>query len=175
MPATDRSLRWIAVESPLGTVVGAVSTDGLAAVRIGRSPEVVLDELRRERPAARLEPDDGGELEGLAAALSDLAVGRSADVPVPLDLGGTTFQRAVWSALGTIPRGGTLSYAQLALAIGAPSSVRAAASACAANPTALVVPCHRVVRSDGGLGGYRWGTDVKRRLLDLERRHDRGA
>src|SRR5205809_7662365 len=89
---------------------------------------------------------------------------------VPLDIRGTVFQRRVWEALRRIPRGETRTYSDIARAIGAPSAVRAVGSACGANPVALVVPCHRAVRTDGGLGGYAWGLTVKRRLLALEKK-----
>jgi AraC family transcriptional regulator of adaptative response/methylated-DNA-[protein]-cysteine methyltransferase len=89
---------------------------------------------------------------------------------VPLDIRGTVFQRRVWEALRRIPRGETRTYGEIAREIGAPAAVRAVGSACGANPVALVVPCHRAVRTDGGLGGYAWGLGVKKRLLEIEKR-----
>jgi AraC family transcriptional regulator of adaptative response/methylated-DNA-[protein]-cysteine methyltransferase len=89
---------------------------------------------------------------------------------VPLDIRGTVFQRRVWEALRRIPRGETRTYGEIARQIGAPAAVRAVGSACGANPVALVVPCHRAVRTDGGLGGYAWGLGVKKRLLEIEKR-----
>jgi AraC family transcriptional regulator of adaptative response/methylated-DNA-[protein]-cysteine methyltransferase len=99
---------------------------------------------------------------------------RSARVVLRLDLRATAFQLRVWAALQTIPRGQTRTYANVAKSIGAPSSVRAVARACASNPAAVVVPCHRVVRSDGDLAGYRWGLARKKRLLERERAHPQG-
>src|SRR5262249_45518316 len=105
-----------------------------------------------------------------------LAAGREPHLSLPLDVRGTAFQQQVWRALRKIPAGRTRSYAEVARSIGRPEATRAVAGACGANPTALVVPCHRVVQSDGGLGGYHWGVERKRRILDAERKtHDKAT
>lgn len=165
-----RVLRWTAAESDIGAVLGVVSEVGLAAVRVGPSVESLLDEVAQQWRGTRLNQSNCGEHDLLNRALVELAGGRPGDVGHPLDLGGTEFQRDVWHALQCIPRGETRTYSEVANDIGSRSSVRAVANACGANPLALVIPCHRVIRSDGGLGGYRWGIDVKRALLQLEQR-----
>jgi AraC family transcriptional regulator of adaptative response/methylated-DNA-[protein]-cysteine methyltransferase len=106
----------------------------------------------------------------IAAKVRAFITGEGSLARVPLDIRGTVFQRRVWEALRRIPRGETRTYGEIARQIGAPAAVRAVGSACGANPVALVVPCHRAVRTDGGLGGYAWGLTVKRRLLELEKR-----
>ncbi len=108
-------------------------------------------------------PEIAGKVRAFIAGAGTLA-------RVPLDIRGTVFQRRVWEALRRIPRGETRTYGEIAREIGAPAAVRAVGGACGANPVALVVPCHRAVRTDGGLGGYAWGLTVKRRLLELEKR-----
>jgi AraC family transcriptional regulator of adaptative response/methylated-DNA-[protein]-cysteine methyltransferase len=151
--------------SPFGVVGIARSNHGICAVRLGDAPDDVLSALTAEFPKAEItlveaDPDldriIGHVVEG--TAIADL----------PLDLRGTAFQRKVWTELRRIPRGEVRSYGEIAAGIGEPKAVRAVAQACAANPTALAVPCHRVVRSDGELGGYRWGPERKRAILDLE-------
>jgi AraC family transcriptional regulator of adaptative response/methylated-DNA-[protein]-cysteine methyltransferase len=113
--------------------------------------------------------EDAGALRSMKAALLAFLAGEHSLARLPLDIRGTVFQRRVWDALRGIPRGETRTYRELARAVGAPAAVRAVGSACGANPVALVIPCHRAVRTDGGLGGYAWGLDRKRRLLRLER------
>uniref|UniRef100_UPI00202959BF methylated-DNA--[protein]-cysteine S-methyltransferase n=1 Tax=Actinotalea sp. C106 TaxID=2908644 RepID=UPI00202959BF len=140
---------------------------GPAPVRIGPHVGPLLEQLRQEFPPAQPDQDDAGLAE-LADGLRALAHGDSPGTDLPVDLHGTAFQARVWDALRRIPAGQTRSYTEVAEAIGAPTAVRAVASACGANPVALVIPCHRVVRSDGSLGGYRWGLEVKRRLLETE-------
>nr|WP_297426137.1 methylated-DNA--[protein]-cysteine S-methyltransferase [uncultured Actinotalea sp.] len=161
-------LRWTAVGTDLGTVLAVAGDLGLAAVRIGDDVDALLAEVRAELPAASFERDDDGLAE-LAVGLRALAAGRTPERELPLDLHGTAFQARVWDALRRIPAGQTRSYTEVAAAIGAPTAVRAVASACARNPVALVVPCHRVIRGDGSMGGYRWGLAVKERLLARER------
>jgi AraC family transcriptional regulator of adaptative response/methylated-DNA-[protein]-cysteine methyltransferase len=107
-------------------------------------------------------------------ALNAQLVGKRSRAELPLDIQGTAFQKRVWEFLRTVPSGDVLSYAEVAQAVGAPKAVRAAASACASNRIGVLIPCHRVIRGDGGLGGYRWGLPRKRALLDMERR-TRGA
>lgn len=161
-------LRWTAVDTDLGTVVAVAGDLGLTAVRIGDDVDALLAEVRTELPAAAFERDDDG-LADLATGLRALASGTAPDHELPVDLHGTAFQARVWDALRRIPVGQTRSYTEVAAAIGAPTAVRAVASACARNPVALVVPCHRVIRGDGSMGGYRWGLAVKERLLARER------
>lgn len=160
------TITYTSRRTALGVVLAARTERGVCAVRIGRELGDLEAELAAEFPRARLERDDVG-LSDLARALELAASGQPVD-PLPLDLAGTAFQMRVWHELTRIPRGTTLSYAQVAERIGSPRAVRAVGSACGANPAALLVPCHRVLRSDGSLGGYRWGLDVKAALLDLE-------
>jgi AraC family transcriptional regulator, regulatory protein of adaptative response / methylated-DNA-[protein]-cysteine methyltransferase len=136
---------------------------------MGDDRDALREDLRRRFPGVTLVDGQGGSALGAAVA----GVIRFIESPdrhlaMPLDLRGTDFQRAVWRALREIPAGSTASYTDIANRIGRPTSVRAVAQACAANPLAVVVPCHRVVRSDGELAGYRWGLERKRALLDLE-------
>jgi len=167
--ARDQAMRWTLRRTPVGVVVLAASDRGLAAVRIGTDADELLDAIRDEFAQASFTRDDPG-LRDAATAIAALARGTEPSGSIPLDLHGTAFQARVWEALRRIPAGETRTYAQVAEEIDRPRSVRAVANACAANPVALVVPCHRVVRSDGGLGGYRWGIEVKAHLLDAERR-----
>jgi AraC family transcriptional regulator of adaptative response/methylated-DNA-[protein]-cysteine methyltransferase len=165
---SGQRLRWTSVETTVGTVVAVAGDLGLAAVRVGSDGPGLLDEIRSELPAAGFARADD-ELAETAQALRALADGYPAHVDLPVDVSGTAFQARVWAALRRIPPGQTRTYADVAADIGAPTAVRAVAGACAANPVALVVPCHRVVRSDGTLGGYRWGLEVKQHLLEAER------
>jgi AraC family transcriptional regulator of adaptative response/methylated-DNA-[protein]-cysteine methyltransferase len=139
----------------------------VAAVRLGTIDDA-LAEMRSEFPHATLERDDVA-MADVMTALVALAEGLDAPA-VPLDMRGTAFQARVWSALRDVPVGDTWTYTQVAEHIGEPTSVRAVARACATNPVALAVPCHRVIRGDGTLAGYRWGLEVKAALLDRERR-----
>jgi AraC family transcriptional regulator, regulatory protein of adaptative response / methylated-DNA-[protein]-cysteine methyltransferase len=173
--ARGRRLQWTAVDTVLGAVLVVVSPDGICAVRIdpdasAADPARMLAEVAAELPHAELVQDDAALVQ-VATAVRALARGERppGDVDLPLDVAGTAFQARVWRALQEIPPGSTRSYTQVAEAIGSPTSVRAVARACATNPVALVVPCHRVVRSDGALAGYRWGLAVKQSLLRAER------
>ena len=150
----------------LGVVLAATTARGVCAVRIGPDEGALESELTAEFPQAVIERDDEG-LRELSNCIEHAARGQGTTA-LPLDLAGTAFQLKVWRALLDIPLGTTLTYAQVAERIGAPRAVRAVGSACGANPAALLVPCHRVVRRDGTLGGYRWGLEVKAALLDLE-------
>lgn len=159
-------------DSSLGRVLVATCDDGIAAVLLGDDDDLLRADLERRFPAVRLRPADQRTRE--AAALVDAAIAsgqagaRTSVFDIPLHLRGTPFQRAVWQALRDIPRGRTATYAEIAARLGRPSAVRAVAQACAANAHAVLVPCHRVVRSDGGLSGYRWGVERKRMLLREE-------
>jgi AraC family transcriptional regulator of adaptative response/methylated-DNA-[protein]-cysteine methyltransferase len=154
------TIRYAIVAAPPGFLVVGVTEHGVATVQLGESAEALAALVVAEFPRATLVRDDAG-VAGTAAAVM-------AGDAVTLDLAGTPFQRAVWDALRAIPPGETRTYAEVAGSIGRPSAVRAVASACARNPAALVVPCHRVIRGDGGLGGYRWGIAVKSALLARE-------
>ncbi len=138
----------------------------MCAIFLGDEPEALVRALEDRFPRAELTGGDPA-FDALVARVVALVDGR--DGPeLPLDLRGTAFQRRVWDALRRIPAGKTSTYAEIAAAIGEPTSSRAVAQACGANPVAVVVPCHRVVRSDGGISGYRWGVDRKRALLARE-------
>nr|WP_269809818.1 methylated-DNA--[protein]-cysteine S-methyltransferase [Kineosporia rhizophila] len=171
--AVGEHLSWTSVNTVVGTVLAVASARGLCAVRIGPHLPRLLDEVQTEFPAATFTPEHEA-LTDVASGLAALAAGHPAAAALPLDVRGSAFQARVWSALRRIPAGETRSYGEVAAEIGAPTAVRAVASACARNRLALVVPCHRVVRSDGTLGGFRWGLSVKQSLLDHEKReHNR--
>ena len=161
------------VASPLGHLLVAATERGVCAARLGDDAAALAASLAAEYPAARIERDAAATGPWVERLLRHLD-GREASVDEPLDgaldAGGTDFQQRVWEELRAIPAGETRTYGEVATAIGRPTAARAVARACAENPVALVVPCHRVVRGDGGLGGYRWGLDRKRALLDRERR-----
>ncbi|MGH7569829.1 MAG: methylated-DNA--[protein]-cysteine S-methyltransferase [Gemmatimonadales bacterium] len=172
-PQADPGVRYSLADSPAGRLLVAATERGICAVKLGEADPELEAALRRECPgAARAELVGAG---GPLARWVDAIVGRLAGaggpgrVPVDLRGGGTPFQRRVWAALETIPYGSTRSYADVARAIGQPGAVRAVAQACAANPVALVIPCHRVVGRNGALGGYRWGARRKAVLLERER------
>lgn len=153
-------------DCPLGKLLVAHTPRGVCAVRLGDREDELEQTLQDEFRSATLLRDDthSAWVQTLLAYLE----GSLPHPDLPLDVRGTAFQMRVWQALQRIPPGETRTYAQVAEEIGSPSAVRAVANACAANPAALTVPCHRVVRSDGGLGGYRWGIDRKQRLLEHE-------
>ncbi|MBM4779565.1 MAG: bifunctional DNA-binding transcriptional regulator/O6-methylguanine-DNA methyltransferase Ada [Archangiaceae bacterium] len=157
----DVRVRFTIADCSLGRVLIGVTAKGLCAVSFGDS------DARLERELAsrfkHVERDDQGLTRFVRQVIATIDTG--ARSTLPLDIRGTVFQHRVWQAIAKIPRGETRSYAAIAKAIDAPKSVRAVAQACGANPTAVVIPCHRVVASDGGLGGYRWGLERKRRLL----------
>lgn len=153
----------------LGRILVAATERGLCAVLLGEDEGELLSDLRQRFPRAELA--SGGEpfqstLDRVVRLIDQSATSRSS---LPLDLHGTVFQRKVWDALQDIPPGRTTTYGELAQRIGLPGGARAVAQACGANPAAVIVPCHRVVAADGGLGGYRWGVQRKKALLELER------
>ena len=152
--------------TPLGTVLAATTDKGLCSVKLGGDPAALKRLLAEEFSEAEIsERDNPGLKKAVVGFLSgDATLGR-----VPLDIRGTVFQRRVWQELRRIPRGETRTYKEIARAVGTPEAVRAVGSACGANPVALAVPCHRAVRTDGGLGGYAWGLSRKKRLLELEK------
>ena len=163
------AIRFAVTDSSLGSVLVAASERGVCAILMGDDPEVLARDLEDRFPEATLIGGDAA-FERLVARVVELVEAPGAGLDLPLDPRGTAFQRRVWQALREIPAGGTASYTEIADRIGAPNAVRAVASACAANPLAVAVPCHRVVRSDGGLSGYRWGVERKRALLRREAR-----
>ncbi|MBL8161636.1 MAG: bifunctional DNA-binding transcriptional regulator/O6-methylguanine-DNA methyltransferase Ada [Anaerolineae bacterium] len=173
-PATYRqggagqTIRYAAAQCALGWVLIGATAKGICAVRLGDTPEFLVSDLERSYPAATIESDTEGLGEWLAALLRHLE-GQQPHLDLPLDIRATAFQQRVWAALRAIPYGETRSYTQVAQAIGQPTAARAVAQACANNPVAVVIPCHRVVREDGSLSGYRWGVERKRALLDHER------
>jgi AraC family transcriptional regulator of adaptative response/methylated-DNA-[protein]-cysteine methyltransferase len=162
------AIRYTTSPSPLGRLLIAATERGICAIRFGDSDSDLELGLRREYPfAARKRQDD--DLQGWNKQVLQHLDGQKLNATLPLDIQATAFQRKVWSYLQTIPRGVTKSYSQVARAIGRPTSTRAVARACATNSVALEIPCHRVVREDGGLGGYRWGMQRKKKLLELEK------
>jgi AraC family transcriptional regulator of adaptative response/methylated-DNA-[protein]-cysteine methyltransferase len=167
-PSLPIHTTWISLPLGGGALVAATAT-GICALTLGDNPAALRDDLRRRFPIATLQAADTG-LHNRAARFLDAFANRDADAlaGLPLDLDGTPFQQRVWAALRQIPFGATTTYTALAAAIGCPSSVRAVANACGANPVAILVPCHRVVRSDGALSGYRWGVERKAALLRHE-------
>jgi AraC family transcriptional regulator of adaptative response/methylated-DNA-[protein]-cysteine methyltransferase len=151
----------------LGRLLVAATARGVCAVSLGDTDAELEAMLRREYPAAELERVGEPGVE-TAAVLSYLS-GQNPRLELPLDVQATAFQLRVWEELRRIPYGETRTYTQVAAAVGKPAAVRAVANACAANPAALVTPCHRVIRGDGTLGGYRWGLERKRKLLEREK------
>lgn len=152
----------------LGKLLVATTPRGLCSVRFGESEAALVRDLRREFRAAEVLRDDES-LQTLSAQIEDLRRGALHPPQIPLDIRGTAFQQLVWNALRKIPSGETRSYSEVAKSIGKPRAVRAVANACGANPVAVVIPCHRVVAQNGGLGGYRWGVKRKTALLERER------
>ena len=163
-------LRWSVIDTVLGRALVATTPRGICCIELGEDDAMLKAKLRREFPRAVLERVDEGRDDFLAPrlrAVADALAGLPAEIDI--DLVGTAFQKRVWDALMRIPRGQTRSYAELADALGAPRGARAVARACATNRLAIVVPCHRVVRGDGSLGGYRWGLPLKQQVLARER------
>src|SRR5574341_582785 len=151
--------------TPLGTVLVAATDRGLCSVKLADDAARLKRLLAEEFSAAEIVE---GDLKDLKAKILAFIEGEASLARIPLDVRGTVFQRRVWDELRRIPRGETRTYQDIARAIGAPRAVRAVGSACGANPVALVVPCHRAVRADGGMGGYAWGIGRKKKLLKLE-------
>jgi AraC family transcriptional regulator of adaptative response/methylated-DNA-[protein]-cysteine methyltransferase len=160
-------IRFAVGECSLGSILVAATGRGVCAVFLGDDADALARELQRRFPRAELIGGDAG-FERLVARVVGLVEAPRLGLELPLDVRGTAFQHRVWQALRKIPPGQTASYGEIARRIGAPKSVRAVAGACAANPLAVAIPCHRVVRTDGGLSGYRWGVERKRALLERE-------
>jgi AraC family transcriptional regulator of adaptative response/methylated-DNA-[protein]-cysteine methyltransferase len=168
--AQDMRIRFAVVPCFLGLVLVAATAQGICAIDFGNTPETLKEDLSRRFPKAEFQDPDPDFTAMIAQILTLLEGPHRGHLDLPLDVRGTAFQRRVWLALQEILPGDTLSYADIATRIGKPKAARAVAQACAANPIAVAIPCHRVVRSDGDLGGYRWGVERKRVLLERERR-----
>jgi AraC family transcriptional regulator of adaptative response/methylated-DNA-[protein]-cysteine methyltransferase len=172
-PATYRrggegmSIRYATAPTPMGPVLVGVTETGVCAVMLGDSIEQLEAAVAAEFPRADVLAGDAAA-DAQARAVAGYLAGHGPAPEVALDICGTDFQRAVWTALRRVPSGHTVTYAEIARDIGAPTSYRAVANACGDNHIAILVPCHRVVRTDGALGGYKWGLDRKRRLLEHE-------
>jgi AraC family transcriptional regulator of adaptative response/methylated-DNA-[protein]-cysteine methyltransferase len=167
--AIAASIRYACADSPLGRMLVAATDRGVCAIQFARSDGELIEGLKREFPFAVRKPDEG-RLQAWVAALLGRMAGRELNDALPLDIRATAFQRRVWTYLQSIPFGATRSYSQVAKAIGQPSASRAVARACATNPVAVAIPCHRVVREDGSISGYRWGVERKKTLLEMEQR-----
>jgi AraC family transcriptional regulator of adaptative response/methylated-DNA-[protein]-cysteine methyltransferase len=172
-PATYRRggagmrVNYTIVDSPLGRLLVGATDRGISALCLGESDERLEAALRKEYSRAEIRRDRNG-LEGWVTKILAHLRGREPNLDLPTDVQATAFQRRVWEELRRIPYGTTRTYSQVARAIGRPSAIRAVARACATNPVSVVVPCHRVVRGDGNLAGYRWGLERKRALLEHE-------
>lgn len=164
---TDEEIRFAVGQCSLGAILVASSGKGVAAILLGDDPDALLRDLQDRFPKASLVGGDRA-YESLVARVVGLVEAPGLGSDLPLDVRGTAFQQRVWQALRDVPAGRTATYAEIARRIGAPKSVRAVAGACAANALAVAIPCHRVVRSDGALSGYRWGVERKRALLERE-------
>ncbi len=165
---TNSRIRFALGECSLGSILVAASDIGICAIALGDEPERLARELQDRFPRAELIGGDS-EFEQWVAKVVGFVEAPAIGLDLPLDMRGTAFQQRVWQALRQIPVGEKVSYADIAQRIGAPKAVRAVAGACAANTLAVAIPCHRVVRSDGGLSGYRWGVERKAELLRRER------
>ncbi|HTT08548.1 MAG TPA: bifunctional DNA-binding transcriptional regulator/O6-methylguanine-DNA methyltransferase Ada [Gammaproteobacteria bacterium] len=163
----NTEIRFAIGECSLGSILVACSVRGVCAIFLGDNPDKLVRDLQDKFPRANLIGGDKG-FERLVAKIVGLVEAPQRGLDLPLDVRGTAFQQRVWQALRTIPAGKTASYSEIARRIGRPKSVRAVAQACAANTLAVAIPCHRVVRNDGALSGYRWGIERKRLLLDRE-------
>jgi AraC family transcriptional regulator, regulatory protein of adaptative response / methylated-DNA-[protein]-cysteine methyltransferase len=161
-------IRFAVAQCSLGAILVAATEKGVCSILLDDDPEVLVRDLQDRFPRAELVGGDA-EFEQLVAKVIGFVEAPAVGLNLPLDVRGTAFQQRVWDALRQIPPGETVSYAEMARRIGTPKAVRAVAQACAANPIAVAIPCHRVVRNDGALSGYRWGIERKRALLDREK------
>src|SRR5271156_778970 len=164
----DQQIEYTTGSSPLGRILAAATESGVCSVILESAAEALLTKLGQQFPAASLtsRPEMSEMLDQVLSSLTE----HPAALDLPLDLRATAFQMRVWEALKCIPRGETRTYTEVACAIGQPTAARAVARACASNPVAVVIPCHRVIGSSGDLTGYRWGVERKRKLLELEKR-----
>jgi AraC family transcriptional regulator of adaptative response/methylated-DNA-[protein]-cysteine methyltransferase len=179
-PATYRRrghgmrIEYTIANCSLGRVLVAFTDRGISAVSLGDKDEPLEAALHKEYPCAEIHRSSGKHLQWVRAIIRHLA-GEQSELDLPTDVIATAFQRRVWEALRRIPRGTTCSYNEVARKLGKPTAARAVARACATNPTAIVVPCHRVIRTDGSLGGYRWGLNRKKLLLEQEKSNKKGG
>jgi AraC family transcriptional regulator of adaptative response/methylated-DNA-[protein]-cysteine methyltransferase len=169
-----QAISYATFPSPLGYILLASTERGLCSVKLGDKPETLEKLLATEFSEAELR-EDRRALKDAKKRVEAFLSGDATLTKLPLDVRGTVFQQRVWAELRQIPRGETRTYKEIATAIGAPKAVRAVGSACGANPLALVIPCHRALRTDGGLGGYAWGIKRKSALLQLETKPSRRA
>lgn len=163
----NAEIRFAVGECSLGSILVARSAKGVCAILLGDDPDALVHDLQDRFPGALIIGGDAG-FEALVARVVGLVEAPGLGLDLPLDIRGSAFQQRVWAALREIPPGTTTTYGDIARQIGAPKSIRAVAGACAANALAVAIPCHRVVKSDGALSGYRWGVERKRALLDRE-------
>jgi AraC family transcriptional regulator, regulatory protein of adaptative response / methylated-DNA-[protein]-cysteine methyltransferase len=170
----NATVRFAVGGCSLGSILVARSEFGVCAILIGDDPDRLVRDLQDKFSRAEMVGDDAG-FERLVATVVGLVEAPGLGVDLPLDVRGTAFQQRVWQALREIPAGTTATYSEVAARIGAPAAVRAVAQACGANHLAVAIPCHRVVRRDGSLSGYRWGVERKRALLDRERAAEDGV
>src|SRR5579863_8754926 len=168
--AVASSIRYTLADSPLGRMLVAATDRGICAIQFAASDGELLEGLKREFPFAGRKEDQGGLRSWVTNLLHHLR-GKKLNSSLPLDIRATAFQRRVWTYLQSIPFGSTRSYSQVAKGIGRPRAVRAVARACATNPVAIAIPCHRVIREDGSMGGYRWGLGRKQALLKMEEQY----
>jgi AraC family transcriptional regulator of adaptative response/methylated-DNA-[protein]-cysteine methyltransferase len=164
---TDTDIFFAIGKASLGSILVAQSNKGVCSILIGDDPEALIRDLEDQFPKANLTGDEAGYQE-LVAKVVGLIEQPGVDLDLPLDIRGTAFQQRVWKALQQIPPGPTATYTEIAKKIGMPKAVRAVAQACGANALAVAIPCHRVIKNDGSLSGYRWGVDRKRALLERE-------
>ncbi len=163
----DVVIGYMTVQSPVGKLMVAATDKGICSITIGESESKLMEALRKEYPEATLQRSTAILQRWVSALLEQMQGGERAE-ELPLDIRATAFQRLVWKHLQQIPYGQTKSYAEVAREIGQPTATRAVARACATNPVAIAIPCHRVVQSGGGMGGYRWGVEKKAKLLKME-------
>ncbi len=167
MASVGTSIRYAVGECSLGSILVAATDKGVCAILLGDEPKALVRDLEDRFPKAKFIGGDK-DFKQLVAKVVGFVEAPALGLDLPLDLRGTAFQQRVWQALREIPAGSTASYTEIAERINAPTAARAVAQACASNAIAVVIPCHRVVRTDGSLSGYRWGVDRKRVLLDRE-------
>jgi len=171
--AIAATIRYTCADSPLGRMLIAATDRGICAIQFARTEGELIEGLKREFPFAVRKSDNNGLASWVGALLRHMRGkdrDKDANSSLPLDIRATAFQRRVWRYLQSIPFGATRSYSQVAKAVGKPRAARAVARACATNPVAVAIPCHRVIREDGGMGGYRWGIERKKALLEMEQR-----
>lgn len=168
---TNAEIYFAIGECSMGNILAAQTERGVCAILIGDDAEQLVRDLQDRFPRAKL-VGDASEYQDLVAKVVGLVENPELRFDLPLDIRGTVFQKRVWKALQQIPPGTTATYTEIAARIGMPKAVRAVAQACGANSLAIAIPCHRVIRNDGSLSGYRWGVERKRALLEREARHE---